>query len=72
MRGILLRALECQTPLELIYISKDGSISQRFIRLKEIQDDQIVAYCLLRKKYRMFKLSNILAITPVRKKYKGA
>jgi predicted DNA-binding transcriptional regulator YafY len=72
MRGILVRAIESQTPLEMIYLSKDGSISHRLIRVIDLKDDRIKAFCFLRGKYRVFQLSSILSISQIRKKIKGA
>lgn len=72
MRGILVRAMEDQTPIEIIYLAKDGSISQRLIRVMDMKDGQIKAYCYLRNMYRVFNLQNILSIFPVKKKYRGA
>jgi predicted DNA-binding transcriptional regulator YafY len=72
MRGILLRSIESHTLIEIIYLSKDGSISQRIIRLKEINQDHIHAYCYLRKSYRNFTFSNILSLSPVKKRIKSA
>jgi predicted DNA-binding transcriptional regulator YafY len=72
MRGILVRAMESQIPVEIIYMSNDGTISQRKLRVLALNENQIKAYCFLRKKYRVFNLLNILSIAPVNKKYKGA
>jgi predicted DNA-binding transcriptional regulator YafY len=67
MRGILIRAIENHTLMEMIYLTKDGSISQRIIRVKEINQDKINAYCYLRKGFRNFTISNILSLFPVKK-----
>jgi predicted DNA-binding transcriptional regulator YafY len=72
MRGILLRAIENQVLIEIIYLTKDGSISHRQIRVKEIFQNHIHAYCYLRKSCRNFTFSNILSISPVRKRKKSA
>lgn len=72
MRGILLRAIESQTFIEMIYLKKDGSISQRIIRVKEINQDKINAYCYLRKSYRIFTISNILSLSHVQKRNRSA
>lgn len=72
LRGILLRAIESQTPVVMIYLSIDGSFSQRKIRVVDMNEDRIKAYCFLRKNYRVFCLSNILSVSPLSKKYKGA
>jgi predicted DNA-binding transcriptional regulator YafY len=72
MRGILIRAIENHTLIEMIYLTKEGSISQRFIRVKEINHDKIIAYCYLRKNYRIFTISNILSLSPVQNQNRSA
>jgi len=73
MNVLLNRALETGEVLELIYLSEKGEISQRRIKVLEISSGSIRAFCLLRKKQRVFKLSNILSTGPVQKHYhKGA
>jgi predicted DNA-binding transcriptional regulator YafY len=72
MRGILIRAIENHTLMEMIYLTKDGSISQRIIRVKEINQDKINAYCYLRKGFRNFTISNILSLFPVKKLNRSA
>jgi predicted DNA-binding transcriptional regulator YafY len=72
MRGILIRAIENHTLIQMIYLTKDGSISQRIIRVKEINQDKITAYCYLRKNYRIFNISNILSLSPVQNRNKSA
>ncbi|WP_458296337.1 WYL domain-containing protein [Thermaerobacillus caldiproteolyticus] len=62
MRGLLLNALVSQEPLEIIYLSDRGQLSQRTIVLESVDDTHIKAFCQLRKQRRIFKLSNILSI----------
>jgi predicted DNA-binding transcriptional regulator YafY len=62
VRGLLLNALESQEPLEIIYMSDRGELSQRVIILESVGDTHIRAFCKLRKQWRIFKLSNILSI----------
>jgi predicted DNA-binding transcriptional regulator YafY len=62
VRGLLLNALENQEPLEIIYLSDRGELSQRVIVLESVGDTHIRAFCKLRKQWRIFKLSNILSI----------
>ncbi|MFP7295815.1 hypothetical protein [Neobacillus niacini] len=64
MDGILLRSIEENIPLEMIYLSCDQQISQRRLLVKEVNDDYIRAYCLLRKQIRTFRKENILSIMP--------
>jgi predicted DNA-binding transcriptional regulator YafY len=72
MRGILIRANESQALIEMIYLTKDGTFSHRIIRVKEINQDKINAYCYLRKGFRNFTISNILSLSPVKKRNRSA
>jgi predicted DNA-binding transcriptional regulator YafY len=62
MRGLLLNALALNKPLEMIYLSEQGQLSQRVIVLEEVGDTHIKAFCKLRNQRRVFKLGNILSI----------
>jgi len=72
VRGLLLHSLSTQQPLEIIYLSDKGEISQRVIIVQEIQKNKIVAFCKLRNQYRTFKVENILCIGIARKKGRKA
>jgi predicted DNA-binding transcriptional regulator YafY len=64
MDGLLLRSIEENIPLEMIYLSSDQQISQRKLLVKEVNDEYIRAYCMLRKQVRTFRLENILSLMP--------
>lgn len=68
MKGILNRARLENTPIEIIYMSQNGILTQRFIKVIEINDQSIKAYCLLRGKKRTFKIENILSAAASKKK----
>ena len=64
MDGFLLRSIEENIPIEMIYLSKGQQISQRKLLVKEVNDEYIRAYCLLRNQIRTFRRENILSIMP--------
>lgn len=64
MDGFLLWAIEENIPLEMIYLSEDHQLTQRKLLVKEVNDEFIRAYCLLRKQIRTFRRDNILSIMP--------
>ncbi|MDQ1004081.1 putative DNA-binding transcriptional regulator YafY [Neobacillus niacini] len=64
MDGLLLRSIEENIPLEMIYLSQDQRISQRKLLVKEVNSEYIRAYCLLRKQIRIFRRENILSLMP--------
>lgn len=48
-------------PIEIIYIKKDNSVSQRSIMVYGLTETYIKAYCLAKKQPRIFKVDSILA-----------
>ncbi|MGG3564062.1 hypothetical protein ABES03_20965 [Neobacillus rhizosphaerae] len=64
MDGLFIRSIEENMPLEMIYLADNQKISQRKLIVKEINDDYIRGYCLLRKQMRTFKRENILSLMP--------
>lgn len=48
-------------PIEIIYMKKDDSISQRTVLVYGVTDTYIKAYCLRKKQPRIFKVDSILA-----------
>ncbi len=67
---MLYRAMSENLPLEIIYLSTKGQITQRTIIIKEINRATIRAYCFLRKQMRYFLIHNILSAMPPKQKYK--
>lgn len=51
-----------QVPVEIMYLSKNGSISQRTITIREMKGSIVAAYCHLRNTTRNFKIDNILSV----------
>ncbi|GAA0336900.1 hypothetical protein GCM10008967_29020 [Bacillus carboniphilus] len=52
-------------PVEIIYESKSHTYTQRKIKIMDIQDERVVAYCFLRDQIRTFNLEQILSVFPV-------
>ncbi|GGA72366.1 hypothetical protein [Ornithinibacillus halotolerans] len=68
MNGLFLRSKENKIPIVIYYIDSQNNITQRTIRVVNIHDNFITAYCYLRKKVRTFKYENILSADTVRKR----
>ena len=56
----LIKSMEWNGVLDLIYMAKDGVISKRSIKILPVGDVSFSAYCYLRKSNRTFKIDNIL------------
>lgn len=57
-----------RTPIEMIYLAKDGQITQRKISVLQVDGRKVVAFCHLRNTKRTFLLENILSFVPVKNK----
>ena len=68
MRIELIKSMEWNHVLDMMYMAKDGAISKRSIKILQVGDVSFRAYCYLRKSNRTFKIDNILALVPVTSK----
>lgn len=64
MKRLLARCLEERRSVEMIYLSDGGTLSQRVVRVEKITNATVSGYCHLRRRYRTFKLNNILSVRP--------
>ncbi|HJF34333.1 MAG TPA: transcriptional regulator [Sporosarcina psychrophila] len=65
MRNQLLKAVEYNELLDMMYLAEDGKISKRRINILQVGEVSFRAYCFLRKSKRTFKINNVLALVPV-------
>jgi len=72
MEKMLLLSQRNRQEIEMIYMSDKGKITQRIIKVLEINEQNFIAYCYLRHTKRTFKTSNILSIGLIRSHRKGA
>ncbi|WP_246615726.1 hypothetical protein ACKE5C_19010 (plasmid) [Aneurinibacillus thermoaerophilus] len=54
--------------VEIIYLDRNGQLSQRKIRLLSVKDGRIWAHCFKRRATRYFSVENVLAMRPVKEK----
>jgi len=65
VRNQLLKSVEYNESLDMMYIAKDGSISKRRIQVLQVGEVSFRAYCFLRKSKRTFTIDNVLALVPI-------
>lgn len=65
MRVELMKSMNRNYVLDMMYLSKDGAISERKIKVLQVGEVSFRAYCYLRKFNRTFKIDNVLALVPV-------
>lgn len=51
--------------IEIVYLDRKGMFSQRIIRVHEVRDGVVRAYCYTRKAPRVFRVDDILAVQPL-------
>lgn len=61
MSGFFINAMEHRDKIMIYYMDSKGKISQRIIRVVQLDDEKILAYCYYRKQVRSFKKDNILS-----------
>ena len=67
MRAFLTNAAEQKEKVMIYYIDEDNNVTQRIIRIMQVNGTKILAYCYYRKQVRSFKLENILSCGPMRR-----
>ncbi|MGE7024177.1 transcriptional regulator [Solibacillus cecembensis] len=65
MKEQLIKVMQRNQLIDLMYISKDSSISKRRIKIIKLVGDKFQAYCFLKQAKRTFIIDNALAIAPV-------
>ncbi|KGX92060.1 hypothetical protein N781_02635 [Pontibacillus halophilus JSM 076056 = DSM 19796] len=53
--------------VELMYLSKDGTVTHRKVKLLKTTSDYLYGYCYLRCAHRKFSKDRILAVLPLQK-----
>ncbi len=72
MIGFLTNAMEQKKRIMIYYLDKDNNVTQRIIRVMQIEETKILAYCYYRKQVRRFMIDNILSFGIVKEEKKWA
>ncbi|SEB05909.1 hypothetical protein SAMN05421743_11498 [Thalassobacillus cyri] len=67
MNGVLHRAQDSGKKLEMIYVSCDNQITHRIVKVLQVNEEEILAFCYKRRQVRRFKKNNILSVGSIRK-----
>lgn len=65
VRICLIKSMRYNQPMDMMYMTNDGVVSQRRIKVLQMRGSCCIAYCYLRKSKRTFKIENMLALVPV-------
>lgn len=61
VKKLLLKSRFEHKPVDMIYLDRNGSITQRTIFVKRVTDTHVIAFCTTREQQRTFQLDNILS-----------
>ncbi|MFJ5792215.1 transcriptional regulator [Lysinibacillus sp. NPDC093197] len=65
MREELIKAMQRNQIVNMMYIAKDGSITKRRVKVIKIVGDSFQAYCFTRQAKRTFMIDSVLAVVPI-------
>ncbi|MBM7601581.1 putative DNA-binding transcriptional regulator YafY [Virgibacillus halotolerans] len=61
------RSLHDKEKIMIYYMDSDNRVTQRIIRVIQMEVHSIVAFCYYRRQIRTFRLNNILSVGPTKK-----
>ena len=65
MCNMLIKSMDRNAELDMMYMDKSGAVSKRRILVIQVGDNSFRAFCYLRKSKRTFTIDNVLALVPV-------
>ncbi|MGF9979536.1 transcriptional regulator [Viridibacillus arvi] len=65
MKEQLLKAMQRNQLVDLMYISRSGEVSKRRVKIIKMTADLFQAYCFVKYAKRTFIIDNVLAVVPV-------
>lgn len=64
MRDQLVKVMQRNQIVNMMYLAKSGEISKRRIKIIKIVGDTFQAYCFTKQAKRTFLINNVLAVVP--------
>lgn len=68
MKEQLIKAIQHNKLVDLMYMSQSGEITKRRVKLIKIVGDKFQAFCFTKHAKRTFIIDNVLALVPVTRK----
>ncbi|MGE7837989.1 transcriptional regulator [Viridibacillus arvi] len=65
MKEQLIKAMQRNQVIDLMYMSKGGEITKRRVKIIKMTVDSFQAYCFVKQAKRTFIIDNVLAAVPV-------
>lgn len=65
MRDQLVKAMQRNQIMNMMYLAKSGEVSKRRIKIIKVVGDSFQAYCFNRQAKRTFMIDSVLAVVPI-------
>ncbi|MFJ8102779.1 transcriptional regulator [Lysinibacillus sp. NPDC096212] len=65
MKEQLIKAMQRNQIMNMMYLAKSGEVSKRRIKIIKIVGDSFQAYCFTRQAKRTFMIDSVLAVVPI-------
>ena len=65
MRDQLVKAMQRNQLVNMMYMAKGGQVSKRRIKIIKVVGDSFQAYCFNKQAKRTFMIDSVLAVVPV-------
>lgn len=65
MRDQLVKAMQRNQIMNMMYLAKSGEVSKRRIKIIKIVGDSFHAYCFSKQAKRTFMIDSVLAVVPI-------
>jgi len=65
MRDQLVRAMQRNQIMNMMYLAKSGEVTKRRIKIIKVVGDSFQAFCFTRQAKRTFTINNVLAVVPI-------
>ncbi|MFS0815448.1 transcriptional regulator [Lysinibacillus sp. 1P01SD] len=65
MKEQLIKAMKRNQQVDMMYVSKSGSITKRRIKVIKFVGNSFQAYCFNRNSKRTFLIDSVLAVVPI-------
>lgn len=65
MKEQLIKAMQRNQVVNMMYIAKDGTITKRRVQVINIFGESFQAYCFTRQSKRTFMIDSVLAVVPI-------
>ena len=65
MKEQLIKAMQRNQLIDMMYVSKSGEVTKRRVKIIKLVGDSFQSFCFVKQAKRTFIIENVLAVLPV-------